>query len=99
MAADITVFTGRSGPPINSQQTEPGLILQVRSQGFILTYSTTKCMVEERNALKVYKNQCYLPPEDKKKSVYFPEITVFFTLKPSLHFIIEEQCVGTTYPD
>lgn len=80
MAADTTVLTGRSGPPINGQQTEPGLHLQVKSRGFILTYGTSKCMVEERNALKAYKISIIRCLKTKKKSVYFPEIAVFFTL-------------------
>lgn len=56
-------------------------------------------MVEERNALKAYKISIIRRQKTKKKSVYFPEITVVFTLKPSLRFIIEEPSVGTTCPD
>lgn len=55
MATDTTAHTGRCGPPSMVSRLNQVFIYMQGARGFILTRSTTKCMVEERNALKKYK--------------------------------------------
>lgn len=91
---------------INGQQAEPGLYFACKEPGgSFFMCSITKCMVVESNALMynwALSFRSVLSTTWRRRGeskVYFSEITVFFTVEPSLHLITEKLCTRPAHAD